>query len=92
MQTLDALLPPSSTERRTLADIIFSKLEQGESGNSAVIQKVQQGCYKARVADISSLTRRVDPDKPDPALGLDPKVVESYTKHVYSIYVLMSGT
>ncbi|KAJ8523518.1 hypothetical protein ONZ45_g95 [Pleurotus djamor] len=62
MQTLDALLPPSSTERRTLADIIFAKLENGESPNTAVIQKVQQ-----------------DPDRPDPALGLDPKVVESYT-------------
>ncbi|KAJ8698269.1 snoRNA-binding rRNA-processing protein, variant 2 [Pleurotus ostreatus] len=91
MQTLDALLPPSSTERRTLADIIFSKLEQGESGNSAVIQKVQQGCYKPRVADTLSLTRRVDPDKPDPALGLDPKVVESYTKVALILSTYKSG-
>ncbi|KAF5393617.1 hypothetical protein D9757_000408 [Collybiopsis confluens] len=62
MQTLDTLLPHNSGERKTLADIIFAKLDS--SGNAAVIQKVAQR----------------DPSKPDPALGLDPKVVEAYTK------------
>ncbi|KAL4241244.1 bystin family protein [Abortiporus biennis] len=63
LRTLDALLPANSTERRTLADIIFSKLENGESDKLNVIQKVEQ-----------------DPNAPDPTLGLDPRVVEVYTK------------
>ncbi|KAJ3859659.1 MAG: Bystin-domain-containing protein [Lentinula lateritia] len=60
METLDALLPHDIGERRTLADIIFSKLDE----NVGAIQKVQHK----------------DPSKPDPALGLDPMVVEMYTK------------
>ncbi|KAK7061360.1 Bystin-domain-containing protein [Favolaschia claudopus] len=64
LETLDALHPHNTGERRTLADIIFAKLESGETEqNPAVIQKVKQ-----------------DREKPDPALGLDPKVVEAYTK------------
>ncbi|KAJ3777462.1 Bystin-domain-containing protein [Lentinula raphanica] len=63
METLDKLLPHNSGERRTLADIIFAKLDGNNTQNTAVIQKVQQ-----------------DRQKPDPALGLDPKVVEAYTK------------
>ncbi|KAL0949800.1 hypothetical protein HGRIS_009837 [Hohenbuehelia grisea] len=64
MQTLDALLPSNATERRTLADIIFSKLEESnQNQNAAVIQKVHQ-----------------DRERPDPALGLNPKVVETYEK------------
>lgn len=43
MQTLDALLPSNAGERRTLADIIFAKLDSGETGNAAVIQKTHQG-------------------------------------------------
>ncbi|KAG5654650.1 hypothetical protein H0H81_009898 [Sphagnurus paluster] len=43
MTTLDALLPSNAGERRTLADIIFSKIQEGESGNAAVIQKTKQG-------------------------------------------------
>ncbi|EGO27199.1 hypothetical protein SERLADRAFT_446425 [Serpula lacrymans var. lacrymans S7.9] len=63
MEALDAMLPANAGERKTLADIIFAKLESGESGGAAVIQKIHQ-----------------DKDRPDPALGLDPKVVEAYTK------------
>lgn len=40
VHALDTLLPPNSGERRTLADVIFSKLE---SSKLTVIQKVQQG-------------------------------------------------
>ncbi|KAG6864583.1 hypothetical protein C0991_008493 [Blastosporella zonata] len=74
MDTLDALLPSNSGERRTLADIIFAKIEEGEKGGAAVIQKVQQ-----------------DLEKPDPALGLDPKVVEAYTKLGIYLHKYTSG-
>ncbi|KAI0676769.1 cell adhesion protein byn-1 [Trametes maxima] len=64
MRALDALLPANAGERRTLADIIFSKLDNLESGKSAVAEEKQR-----------------DPDRaPDPAAGLDPKVVDVYTK------------
>ena len=43
VRALDTLLPPNSGERRTLADVIFSKLENSKTGNVSVIQKVQQG-------------------------------------------------
>lgn len=43
VHALDTLLPPNSGERRTLADVIFSKLENSKSGNVTVIQKAQQG-------------------------------------------------
>lgn len=42
MDTLDALLPQNAGERKTLADIIFAKLEDGESQGAAVIQKARQ--------------------------------------------------
>ncbi|KAJ4497638.1 Bystin-domain-containing protein [Lentinula lateritia] len=60
LETLDALLPHNIDERRTLADVIFSKLDE----NVGAIQKVQQK----------------DCSRPDPAFGLDPMVVEMYTK------------
>ena len=44
MQTLDALLPANAAERRTLADIIFSKLD-----GAATIQKVDQGMFFFRL-------------------------------------------
>ncbi|TFK43300.1 Bystin-domain-containing protein [Crucibulum laeve] len=62
-QALDALLPSNTTERRTLADMIFAKLDSGEISNTNTIQKAHQ-----------------DREAPDPALGLDPTVVASYTK------------
>jgi len=42
-KALDALLPANSGERRTLADIIFAKLESGMTNGVNVMQKVQQG-------------------------------------------------
>lgn len=44
METLDALLPHNAGERKTLADIIFAKLDSNnDTQNAAVIQKVPQG-------------------------------------------------
>lgn len=40
---MSALLPPNSGERRTLADVIFAKLDNPETSTVATIQKVQQG-------------------------------------------------
>lgn len=39
MQALDALRPPDAGERKTLADIIFAKID----GGAAIIQNVHQG-------------------------------------------------
>lgn len=66
MKTLDALLPTNSGERRTLADIIFAKLDSSKVTDAAVVQKISMESH----------------EKPDPALGLNPKVVEVYTKCV----------
>nr|VWP00676.1 Chitinase [Ganoderma boninense] len=64
MKALDAMLPANAGERRTLADIIFSKLDNLEAGKSDAAPQ-----------------KRHDPDRvPDPAAGLDPKVVDVYTK------------
>ncbi|KAH9482459.1 hypothetical protein JR316_0004559 [Psilocybe cubensis] len=63
METLDALLPANAGERKTLADLIFAKLDSGEVTSTAAIQKVHQ-----------------DREAPDPAAGLNPAVVEAYTK------------
>ena len=43
MKALDALLPANAGERRTLADIIFSKLDNLESGKPVVSQEKQHG-------------------------------------------------
>ena len=43
MKTLDALLPANAGERRTLADIIFAKLDSLEAGKTTVIHKSHQG-------------------------------------------------
>jgi len=50
IQTLDALLPSNSGERRTLADIILSKLESANSDGVNVMQKVHQGTDHILVA------------------------------------------
>ena len=42
MKTMDVLLPTNQVERRTLADMIFSKLNEVESGQKTVI-KVGRG-------------------------------------------------
>jgi essential nuclear protein 1 len=76
MKTLDALLPANSGERRTLADIIFAKLDSSEVGDAAVVRRVSQ----------------IDHERPDPALGLNPKVVEVYTKCVFIYIISCTGT
>ena len=38
MKTMDALLPANQVERRTLADMIFSKLNEVETGQKTVIR------------------------------------------------------
>ncbi|KIM45939.1 hypothetical protein M413DRAFT_440994 [Hebeloma cylindrosporum] len=63
MEALDTFLPANAGERKTLADLIFAKLDSGEVVSTATIQKVHQ-----------------DRDAPDPAAGLNPTVVEAYTK------------
>ncbi|KIK42739.1 hypothetical protein CY34DRAFT_804569 [Suillus luteus UH-Slu-Lm8-n1] len=74
IQALDTLLPSNSGERRTLADIIFAKLESGETNGVNVVHKVQQ-----------------DQEHPDPALGLDPRLVESYSKLAVFLHGYKSG-
>lgn len=37
------MLPSSVSERKTLADLIFAKLDSGEISTTAAIQKVHQG-------------------------------------------------
>ncbi|OAX40123.1 Bystin-domain-containing protein [Rhizopogon vinicolor AM-OR11-026] len=74
IQTLDALLPSNSGERRTLADIILAKLESANTNGVNVMQKVQQ-----------------DQEHPDPALGLDPRLVESYSKLAIFLHGYKSG-
>ncbi|KAL6306709.1 cell adhesion protein byn-1 [Sparassis latifolia] len=64
LKTLDALLPADAAERRTLADIIFARLADAEAGVKPTPRRSER-----------------DPAKgPDPAAGLNPKVVEVYTK------------
>ena len=57
LETLDALLPANAGERKTLADLIFAKLDSNEHTS-------------------------IDRSAPDPAAGLNPQVVEAYSKFV----------
>ncbi|KIJ26986.1 hypothetical protein M422DRAFT_216042 [Sphaerobolus stellatus SS14] len=66
IQTLGALLPSNAGERRTLADIIFSKLENQEQHGGLNIEAAPEQQQRQST--------------PDPAAGLNPKVVEVYTK------------
>jgi hypothetical protein len=43
MEALDTFLPANAGERKTLADLIFAKLDSGEVVSTATIQKVRQG-------------------------------------------------
>ncbi|KZV85656.1 Bystin-domain-containing protein, partial [Exidia glandulosa HHB12029] len=73
MHALDALIPSNSGERRTLADMILNKLDEAENG----------------AADDDDAMSIKDPDAaPDPSEGLDPKVVEAYTRigHLLASY------
>ncbi|KAL5530016.1 ENP1 [Sanghuangporus sanghuang] len=68
LETLDALRPPNATERKTLADMIFAKLEESQEADSNSVHKIT----KVQIQD---------PDRaPDPAEGLNPKVIEVYIK------------
>lgn len=51
METLDAFLPANAGERKTLADLIFAKLDSGEVVSTAAIKKVHQG---ANFCDVKS--------------------------------------
>ncbi|KIY71764.1 Bystin-domain-containing protein [Cylindrobasidium torrendii FP15055 ss-10] len=64
VEALEALLPANRGERQTLADLIFSKIDAAESHQNAAVIQ--------RV--------KQDPNNMDPTLGLDPRVVEMYTK------------
>ncbi|KAI9449628.1 Bystin-domain-containing protein [Lactarius psammicola] len=64
IRVLDALHSSNAGERKTLADLIFSKLESSASQTAVVRTSHPSG----------------DNETPDPAEGLDPKVVEVYTK------------
>ena len=74
MQTLDSLLPKSSGDRRTLADVIFAKLQEGETANNvAVIQKSQRGttCHRTSTGICSEVGQiRIDLILPT---GLTPR-------------------
>ena len=60
METLDALHPHNAGERKTLADLIFAKLDAAEAGpvggSMNEIQKVQQGkhtlLFRRRVTNV----------------------------------------
>jgi essential nuclear protein 1 len=82
MQALDALLPSNALERRTLADLIFAKLDEADA---------QAAAGPGSTALIKS-TGRADRDgRPDPAEGLNPKVVEVYTKSGFSSHATILG-
>lgn len=67
IKVLDTLLPPNAGERKTLADMIFAKLDFDSSTNQTTVIRSPEGRRDGVL---------------DPAEGLDPKVVEVYTKFV----------
>ncbi|EJD54136.1 Bystin-domain-containing protein [Auricularia subglabra TFB-10046 SS5] len=79
MHALDALLPSNSGERRTLADMILNKLDQADAGE-----------YDSDGDDAVSLKSDSDA-APDPAEGLNPKVVEAYTRIGHLLAAYRSG-
>lgn len=81
MEALDTFLPANAGERKTLADLIFAKLDSGEVTSTAAIKKVHQGrSMHASHQGVFSPSHFIDHDAPDPAAGLNPAVVEAYTK------------
>ncbi len=81
MKALDAMLPANAGERRTLADIIFSKLDNLEAGKPDAGLENRRGTLNLYTFLTHDVDNFADPDRvPDPAAGLDPKVVEVYTK------------
>ena len=86
LETLDALLPANAGERKTLADLIFAKLDSKELTSNAAIQKVHHGEYFAKKNKSNThlilIVTFIDGNAPDPAAGLNPQVVEAYSKFV----------
>ena len=52
MEALDRFLPANAGERKTLADLIFAKLDSGEVVSTATIRKVHQGVELIPTASI----------------------------------------
>jgi essential nuclear protein 1 len=73
-EALDALLPPNSGERKTLADIIFSKLDENSDQPQKIVINSEESHHNF-----------------DPAFGLDPRVVETFTKMGSFLRVYKSG-
>ncbi|KAG9127152.1 snoRNA-binding rRNA-processing protein [Ceratobasidium sp. 392] len=71
MTALDALMPSNIETRKTLADMIMEKLNAADSSPEGT------GAKKVRISTTTE-TRQDGP--PNPAEGLNPKVVEVYTK------------
>ncbi|QRV87522.1 Bystin [Ceratobasidium sp. AG-Ba] len=71
MTALDAFMPSNVETRKTLADMIMEKLNAADASPEGATAK------KVRVST-SAETREDGP--PNPAEGLNPKVVEVYTK------------
>ncbi|KAL5636685.1 hypothetical protein ACGC1H_000595 [Rhizoctonia solani] len=72
MTTLDALMPSNVETRKTLADMIMEKLNAAEAATEEL------GNKKIRISTKPNSQDEVGP--PNPAEGLNPKVVEVYTK------------
>ncbi|CAE6439776.1 unnamed protein product [Rhizoctonia solani] len=71
MTTLDALMPSNIETRKTLADMIMEKLNAAEAATEGAENK------KIR---ISAKPNSQEDGPPNPAEGLNPKVVEVYTR------------
>ncbi|KAG8765067.1 snoRNA-binding rRNA-processing protein [Ceratobasidium sp. 428] len=71
MTALDALMPPNVETRKTLADMIMEKLNAADASTDGA------GVKEVHISTAAE-TRRDGP--PNPAEGLNPKVVEVYTK------------
>ncbi|KAJ1308922.1 hypothetical protein OPQ81_004607 [Rhizoctonia solani] len=72
MTTLDALMPSNVETRKTLADMIMEKLNAAEKATEGTENK------KIRISAKPNSQEELGP--PNPAEGLNPKVVEVYTK------------
>jgi hypothetical protein len=77
---MDSMLPANGGERRTIADMIFAKLE---SDDTSAVKKVHQGhifcCMPSQLTDALCW---IDREHHDPAFGIDQKVVDAYSKYV----------
>lgn len=83
-KALDVFLPANAEERRTLADIIFEKLqnvEEGDDAASVVSGRKPRGSVPSQRSTFT-LTATPESKGLDPTAGLDPKVVAVYTKLV----------